>query len=261
MRYGVLSNLFWLTMSNNNQIENYQLKIRMKEWSVLKNFIPENSTFLDIGCGSGHNMYLAKTEKKCTVFGVDPDPGGHGFGRYNKHNEFDEGSIINGQADELPFEDNQFDVVFCSHVLEHIKQKDKSLKEMKRILKDDGIIIIGMPTSTMSWIAFFSNLLFKFHINLLFFLKSLNSKDFWFRFCQIWVNQSHSYPIAKYVFYDFVQYRKSSWRKLIQKYFHITEEPKMYLYCYPDFRLKFFPIHRNKFLSSSAFFIGSKKTI
>jgi predicted SAM-dependent methyltransferase len=45
----------------------------------------------------------------------------------------------------LPFADQEFDFVFASHVLEHIKDDIKALTEIKRILKPQGIAILPVP--------------------------------------------------------------------------------------------------------------------
>lgn len=47
---------------------------------------------------------------------------------------------------DLPFKDGAFDCVFSSGVLEHICDKNAALKEMKRVVKNKGIIICTVPT-------------------------------------------------------------------------------------------------------------------
>ncbi len=44
-----------------------------------------------------------------------------------------------------PFRDGQFDYIYCSHILEHVEDLFKTLKEMERILKPKGILHIRVP--------------------------------------------------------------------------------------------------------------------
>jgi cell fate regulator YaaT (PSP1 superfamily) len=39
---------------------------------------------------------------------------------------------------DLPFEDNQYDVILCNHVLEHIPDDTKAMQELYRVLKPGG---------------------------------------------------------------------------------------------------------------------------
>ena len=50
-----------------------------------------------------------------------------------------------GMLEDIPFEDHMFDVVYVSHVLEHIYNIYIALKECKQVLKEDGCIIFAMP--------------------------------------------------------------------------------------------------------------------
>ena len=45
----------------------------------------------------------------------------------------------------LPFEDNQFDVIFCNHVLEHIPDDKKAMTELYRVMKPGGWGIFQIP--------------------------------------------------------------------------------------------------------------------
>ncbi len=55
--------------------------------------------------------------------------------------------IVDVKADilDLPFEDNSFDVVFCNHVLEHIEDDAKAMRELYRVLKPKGMGIFQVP--------------------------------------------------------------------------------------------------------------------
>lgn len=58
-----------------------------------------------------------------------------------------ESPIADVKADicNLPFKDNEFDVVFCNHVLEHISDDTKAMQELFRVLKKGGFGIFQIP--------------------------------------------------------------------------------------------------------------------
>lgn len=45
----------------------------------------------------------------------------------------------------LPFQENEFDLIICNHVLEHIPDDTKAMQELYRILKPDGMAILQVP--------------------------------------------------------------------------------------------------------------------
>lgn len=52
---------------------------------------------------------------------------------------------IKADIQNLPFEDNSFDVIFCNHVLEHVDDDKKALRELFRIMKPGGWGIFQVP--------------------------------------------------------------------------------------------------------------------
>lgn len=54
----------------------------------------------------------------------------------------------------LPFTDNEFDVIFCNHVLEHIPDDTKAMQELYRILKPDGMGIFQIPQDLSKAVTF-----------------------------------------------------------------------------------------------------------
>jgi SAM-dependent methyltransferase len=252
-----LKKIFWLPFNSKKRINYLQSQIRLSEWIAFEKFIKSKGDFLDVGCGAGHNLKLAKESKQCETHGIDPDPGAHGVGRFDFDNT-SVNNIVQGYAENLPYQDSLFDTVFCSHVLEHVNNEQKCLMEIKRVLKEDGIAIIGMPTATMAIINLLSSYVFSTHRNILFTLKSIGKKDFGERFRTIFIPRSHSYPRAKTIFYDLNHYRVKKWKKLISIEFQVVEIIEPILYPYPDF-IQFFKMHKNRFVSSSVFFICKKK--
>ena len=55
--------------------------------------------------------------------------------------------IVDVKADilDLPFKDEEFDLVFCNHVLEHIEDDHKAMKELYRVMKPGGMGIFQVP--------------------------------------------------------------------------------------------------------------------
>lgn len=255
----LLLKIYYLPCVSKEKANQYQKIIRDAEWEAIQNFIPPNSKFLDVGCGSGYSLKKAQVELSCECVGVDPEPGVHGVGRFD--NSFSAGlNIAKGLSEDLPFENNSFDVVFCSHVLEHVEDEDKSLKEMKRVLKNDGVLVVGMPTATMAWIGFFTELIFTTHhrfVNVVFgwlpFLTTGKTP-----FINLFIPHSHSYPKAKTILYDLKYYREQNWERIITKHFLIKKIIRPAIYPYPQY-WQLFKLRKNSRFTSSIFFICSKE--
>ncbi len=52
---------------------------------------------------------------------------------------------VKADIQNLPFEDNSFDVIFCNHVLEHVANDKKALSELYRVMKPGGWGIFQVP--------------------------------------------------------------------------------------------------------------------
>ncbi len=112
---------------------------------VLK-LLPENSKkVLDVGCSSGVlTAEIAKALPKSKVVGLDSYKGAINFAKKKyPHIEF-----ITADANNLPFNRKAFDLVICTETLEHVTDPQKSLLEIKRVLKEDGKVIISMDSGS-----------------------------------------------------------------------------------------------------------------
>ncbi|MBL7148073.1 MAG: class I SAM-dependent methyltransferase [Nanoarchaeota archaeon] len=93
---------------------------------------------LDIGCGTGEDLPLIS--KYGDVFALE----------YSKEvikyipKEKVVG-IVRGDARFLSFKENVFDIIIILDVLEHVKEDVKIMKEVSRVLKLDGILLISVP--------------------------------------------------------------------------------------------------------------------
>lgn len=95
---------------------------------------------LDVGCGTGEfAMKLKSYKKDANVCGLDISSD---MIRMAKA-KFDGGIDFRvGDVEHMPYEDNQFDYLTCSHSFHHYPHKKKAVREMHRILKDKGRIMI-----------------------------------------------------------------------------------------------------------------------
>lgn len=101
--------------------------------------LPKNPILLDIGCGDGFNLTWLK-EFTQNLYGTD-----YNFLRALRAKKLEIGNIALADINSYPVHDNSFDVVFFNHVLEHISDDEGALSEVFRILKKDGICILGIP--------------------------------------------------------------------------------------------------------------------
>jgi ubiquinone/menaquinone biosynthesis C-methylase UbiE len=104
-----------------------------------------NGKLLELGIGSGYTIpHLSHQGFK--VYGIDL----HGKlpdikNGYQEFNVF----LIKADAQNLPFIDCSFDSLVAISLLEHLDEPEKTLLEIKRVLKEDGEISFGIPVKNL----------------------------------------------------------------------------------------------------------------
>ena len=109
--------------------------------------------FLDAGAGFGRHAFEA-ARQGATVFALDYATDEvvmtrNTFGAMLEAKEITEkayGGVLRGDATKLPFEDNTFDCVVTSEVLEHIQDDVSVLSELHRVLKPGGSLGVTVPS-------------------------------------------------------------------------------------------------------------------
>ena len=97
---------------------------------------------LDIGCYPLH-LSTALKEMGFSVYGISSS--------HEPVKQTKKVKILNIETNKLPFADNKFDLVLFSEVIEHLYQSPKfALKEIKRVLKKNGQLIITTPNVARS---------------------------------------------------------------------------------------------------------------
>lgn len=115
----------------------------LAQWGVSHLSI-DNDLILDIGCGGGVNVerFLKMTNQK--VYGLDySEVSVEKTTKLNKK-AIDEGrcEVIEGSVSNLPFDDGVFDIVTGFETVMFWPDIVNDLKEVRRVLKDDGIVFI-----------------------------------------------------------------------------------------------------------------------
>ncbi len=100
---------------------------------------------LEIGCGAGI-LCLELARRAEWVVGIDISHVVLDFAnRVKDEVQYKNISFQHGDAENLAFGDKCFDLVICSEVLEHLLSPQKALREMRRVLKKDGTLILTTP--------------------------------------------------------------------------------------------------------------------
>lgn len=117
-----------------------------------KNFrLQPGEVVLDLGCGEGRHVISAFLEEDVQAVGVDLclDDLRTAKERYEPFADYTNGekrfALSAANALQLPFDDNTFDKVICSEVLEHIPDYKGALREIERVLKPGGLFCASVP--------------------------------------------------------------------------------------------------------------------
>jgi ubiquinone/menaquinone biosynthesis C-methylase UbiE len=137
--------------------------------------IIKGKTILDIASGEGYGTnILSNYAKFATGVDIDNQTIELAKNKYKKSNlEYKVGSAF-----EIPMNDNSVDVVISFETIEHHDKHDEMLKEIKRVLKTDGILIMSSPDKKNY--TDIPNIINKFHVKELYFdeFKSLIKRHF-----------------------------------------------------------------------------------
>jgi ubiquinone/menaquinone biosynthesis C-methylase UbiE len=134
------------TIKTYNKIVEEYVKIRDRDEKILRKFLEKflkylkGKRILDVGCGPGRDVKYFK-ERGYDPVGIDLSAEMIKFARKTCDAEF---KIMDMRA--LEFADSSFDGAWCSASLFHLPRKDfkRVLKEIRRILKLQGILFISM---------------------------------------------------------------------------------------------------------------------
>lgn len=110
------------------------------EISFLEKIIPDlkRRKILEVGSGRGEFLTSMKV-KGYDIVGVEPDPHKYEVIRANEKELGVRVEAIQALGEELPFDSETFDFIYCNNVLEHCKNPILLLRESCRVLKPSGL--------------------------------------------------------------------------------------------------------------------------
>lgn len=107
--------------------------------SIIASLIPERGDLLDIGCYDARLTRAYAGRFQGSLYGMD----------FNLHEdakslftEFKQGELDNK---ELPWPGARFDTVFAGEIIEHLYHTDRFVRELRRVLKPGGILVLTTP--------------------------------------------------------------------------------------------------------------------
>ena len=112
-----------------------------KKLNLINSFSKDTNNLLDIGCGTGDFLQMAQNNN-WTVFGIEPNEQARNIANKKTNN-----AVFNIEQ-LLQFHEHTFDVITLWHVLEHLPNLENHIKQFKKLLKPNGVLIIAVPNYT-----------------------------------------------------------------------------------------------------------------
>jgi ubiquinone/menaquinone biosynthesis C-methylase UbiE len=138
-----------------NKIAEHFSQTRYAPWSefeLFKQYIKTGQKVLDLGCGNGRLFFSYLKDFKVEYYGVDNSEKLIEIARkrifnfqFSIFNKFSMPNFQIGEMTELPYQDNQFDVIICIATFHHLPTKNlrlKTLSEVYRILTPGGYLLM-----------------------------------------------------------------------------------------------------------------------
>lgn len=111
----------------------------------LRDWIRDDGRYLDVGCGTGGFLEWARAHLAGHWTGLDSSL--DACLRCQERGL----AVEQGDAMQLPYEDNSLDGITCLDVLEHLEEPVGALSELRRVLKHGGRILLTVPAHPHLW--------------------------------------------------------------------------------------------------------------
>lgn len=119
--------------------------VRMREYIYSLIDIANTKAVLDIGCGDGYDLWRIGNIRNDNVrlIGVDSSTKAIEAARSKTQKDSRFSFLVGDVSSGLPFENQKFDIVISNNLLECIINKDALIKEVYRVLGDNGQVVFA----------------------------------------------------------------------------------------------------------------------
>jgi SAM-dependent methyltransferase len=108
--------------------------------------ITPDADVLDIGSSTGTNLRMLRGLGFNRVLGLDASEEAVAFCAAKGH-----GTLRRGDVCAMPFPGSSFDLVIASDIIEHVEDDARALKEMARVLRPGGVLLLTVPAFAALW--------------------------------------------------------------------------------------------------------------
>jgi 2-polyprenyl-3-methyl-5-hydroxy-6-metoxy-1,4-benzoquinol methylase len=155
--------------------------------------LPEGSNVLDVGCGPGM-MIEPLTSRGIEFFGTDLSEKMIGACK-KRVVHLDACHLAVSRIQQLPFRERSFDAVLCMGVLEYIQDDELAVRQIRRVLKPNGILILSL-LNKISPYRLWENMGFAIR------RRTRPEKMFTERYCRTLL-QANGFEIVDLLYFDF----------------------------------------------------------
>ena len=129
-------------MISNEATKHFKRQCEYKRLEVLSGLLKKGDSVLDVGCGIGTYTSTPLAYLPVSITAIDSDKKTVDYASERNQHENLEFLCACGEYFD---DDEQYDLIVCSHILEHTPVPIVLLGNMKRLLKDDGVLVLAIP--------------------------------------------------------------------------------------------------------------------
>lgn len=142
--FWIKDHLLKVGIPNSKLLDHIRNVVEYIHKKYMSNLKKDNIKIFDLGCGMGEFATFLSL-LGYNVIGVDMDREQLKLAKILKEENKAKVEFVSADATRLPFRDREFDIIICFDVFEHIKDLQPVCTEMRRVLKDDGVVFLRFP--------------------------------------------------------------------------------------------------------------------